>query len=266
MDTAAEMLELTKRFKTSAVRMDPAGLRPSHIGDLTLALDTFAANMRALRVRLGEEVAEDTAALGVLRGREASLVSEIETLTARKRGHAGEYKRTGDVMALSGKEQASFIKSALVAAQRGKVNSERTLSRSVVGELSSSRGYTMSMSHRLDPSCTGTLPGSPKMTNTHTLFPTLTRTAMSGGGGGGAPTFSPMRPKGGTYMKEGGLCVTSAKGGGALGIDSAISQLSKITLQEEAVRLGYRYPTDRLYAAAGAKAREMDIDRDATNI
>ena len=264
MDTAAEMLELTARFKASAVRMDPGGLRPSHIGDLTRALDTFSTSMRALRVRLGEEVAEDTSALGLLHGREATLVSEIETLTARKRGHTGEFKSTGDAVILSGKEQASFIKSALAAAQKGKFNSERTLARAVVGELSSSRGYSMSLSHRLDPSCTGTLPGSTKPTNTHTLFPTLTRTM--GGVGGGGPTFSPMRPKGGTYMKEGGLCVTSSKGGGALGIDSAISQVSRITLQDEAVRLGYRHPTDRQYAAANSKAREMDIDRDATNI
>ena len=256
------MLELTKRFKAARATSDLNALRPSHVAGHAANLDSIVAGLRRLRQKVGEEMEEDAATLAHLRGRETMLVSEVESLTARKRGHTAERKGTRDALTLSANEQTSFIKSAISSSRTGQFKFTRTMGRSIAGELASARGYSTLMSHRMDPSCTGTLPGHARPTPPNTLFSTLTRTAPGSGG----PTFSPMRPKGGTSKKAGDLTVISSKGGGAVEVSSAISQGSRITIQDEAVRLGYRTPQDREYCAITSSAREMSINRDATNL
>jgi len=262
MEFAEEMLELTKRFKAARAPSDPQALRPSHVAGHAANLDNIVAGLRNLRQKLGEQVRDDSSTLAMLRGRETNLVSEVESLMTRRKGHLMERKSTGDALAQSAEEQASIIKTASSSAKSGAYNFTRTSGRASNGALASMRGYTMSLSHRVDLSCTGTLPGNARPTRPTTVFPTLTRTAPGCAG----PTFSPMRPKGGTARKAGDLTVVSSKGGGAVEVSSAASQGSRITIQEEAEKLGYRRPEDRAYATATAAARKMSINRDSTNI
>jgi len=261
MDHAAEMLELIKRYKGatkgSAVALASKAGVSSHI----FLVDQMAASLRRLRLELGQAVASDSALLLTLQSREAQLASELDALDARRRRHVAEKASALHCIALSNSEAAKLIGLARTQANASTVKSGRVISREASGALASLRMFTASLSHRVDPSCTGTLPagGTARalVRHAHTLEKSL---------GPGGPTFSPMRPKGGSAPKAGGLIISGSKGGGLVHITSAVSQGARLALQEEAGRLGYRSPEDREYARITAPARQVSIKKWATGI
>jgi hypothetical protein len=263
VDFADAMADLMRRYK-SAIKGSAAALaKKEGIAAHLAQVDALLAHLEDTRAALARAVAQDSAALLALRSREAVLAAEVQALGARHAGHAGERARAGAALAASGEQQASFLLAAASTLRAAAGANARSVAREATGELRSSRAYSMAVSHRLDPSCTGTLPGCARpaaLTHPRTL------PRAEGGGGGGGPAFSPMRPRGGSAPKAGGLTILSSKGGGAVGITSAVSQAARITLQDEAALLGYRTVADREYARATAPARETDIRRHATAI
>jgi hypothetical protein len=260
-DHADVMNDLMRRYKT-AVKASLALEKKEDISARLAQVDALLAGLTDTRAALARAVAEDAAALLALRSREAALAGEVQALEAQHGGHAGERVRTGAALAASAQAQAGLVLLAAGSVRAAAGAAVRSLAREATGELRSARGYTSSVSHRVDLTCTGFLPDG----TTRPTVVTHPRTIPRAEGGGGGPAFSPMRPRGGCASKAGGLTILSSKGGGAVGITSAVSQGARITLQDEAQRLGYRAPEDRAFAAVTAQAREMSITRLATGM
>jgi hypothetical protein len=261
MDFADTMADLMRRYKNTIRGSASALAKKEGVASHLAQVDALLAHLEDTRAALVRAVAQDSAELLALRSREATLTAEVQALGARHAGHAGERARAGAALAASGEQQAGFLRTAAATVRAAAGATARSVAREATGELRSSRAYSMAVSHRLDPSCTGTLPGSARPTAlTHAR--TLPRAAEGSAG----PTFSPMRPRGGSAPKAGGLTILSSKGGGAVGITSAVSQAARIAVQDEAGLLGYRTVADREYARATAPARESDIRRFATAI
>ena len=262
MDHADVMNDLMRRYKT-AVKASLTLQKKEDIASHLAQVDALLAGLRDTRAALARAVAEDASALLVLRSREAALAEEVQALEAQRGGHAGERARAGAALAASAQAQAGFVLLAAGSVRAAAGATVRSLAREATGELRSARGYTTAVSHRVDLACTGFLEDGKTRPAVLTHARTLPRAE---GGGGGGPAFSPMRPRGGCAPKAGGLTILSSKGGGAVGITSAVSQGARITLQDEAERLGYRAPEDRAFAAVTAHAREVSIARRATGV
>lgn len=275
------MLELIKRYKAAVKGSALALQKRETISSQLFQIDQLYSHLQRTRAQLAQAVAEDSAALLALRSRETVLAEEVAGLGARRAGHAEERASAGAALALSGREQASLIRAAASSVAQATGSAVRTAGRETAGTLRAERNYSMAVSHRLDASCTGTLPGMARPTVvSHARTLPRAGAGLEGSSaqagtlgslgsatrGGAGPAFSPMRPRGGSAPKAGGLTIHSSKGGGAVAITSACSQGSRITIQDEAGHLGYRTPADREFASITAPAREMSIRRAATGV